>query len=210
MPKPNRISRSPRSPLKAPPGKTWADKPRDTPPGSAESFASDDEFLSPVVLSTSPSFERDRRTVLRILASGQVMCRNRIKAEYIESVLDEEGVAIWLVRDANNRVFGFALTIDTEEHVSLEIICTHPRKGEGTSLFRNVLVYSQETNRPLVLQAINAKVAILYARAAEASGRRAGLVMDSNLYGEWETVTADELVERLQTRRGTIDMIFPL
>ena len=162
----------------------------------------------PVVLSTSPSFERDRRTVLE---SGQWPgdVPEPDHAEYIESVLDEEE---WQSGSCETQT-----TACSALHSQSTRRSTFPRdhlhtsaQGEGTSLFRNVLVYSQETNRPLVLQAINAKVAILYARAAEASGRRAGLVMDSNLYGEWETVTADELVERLQTRRGTIDMIFPL
>lgn len=180
-----------------------------TPPGSGDPYGPEDEFFSPIVVPDRPSFERDRRAVLRLLASGQVICRNRIARSYIESVLDDDDVAIWLVRDARRRIFGFALTVEREDLVVLELICSHPRKGEGASLFRNVLAYSQQQQKPLVLQAVNAKVALLYGTIATDVGRPVHLATEDDAPGP--RLTPDDLQTNvLEGRVGAVDMIFPV
>lgn len=120
--------------------------------------------------SKHPSFERDAEVVTRILSKGAVMCRDEISDHYIRSAMQDSNVAVWLVRDANERIFGFALTKQRTDHLELKLICTHKRKGEGGKLFRDILNHTRETNEELRLHAVNSKVAKLYASEANKLG----------------------------------------
>ena len=122
--------------------------------------------MSPVAWSKHPTFDKDAEVVSRLLTKGTLMCREKITSFYIRSTLQDDNVAVWLVRDARKRVFGFALTKQHPTHLELKLICTHPRNGEGTRLFENILAFTRSTNQELRLEAVNSKVALLYANAA--------------------------------------------
>jgi hypothetical protein len=94
------------------------------------------------------------------------MCREEITPFYIRAALRDPDVAVWLVRDAGGRIFGFALTHQHPAYIELKLICTHRRKGEGGKLFHDILMYSRAQNQEIRLDAVNPKVALLYARAA--------------------------------------------
>lgn len=77
---------------------------------------------------------------------------------------------IWRVDDGRGKLFGFALTKDhvnrTPPEIEIRLICVKQNKGEGGTLFRNILNHAEERGMELVLEAINAKVAHQYAKHA--------------------------------------------
>ena len=54
--------------------------------------------------------------------------------------------------------------------MELKLICTHKRKGEGAKLFRDILNHTREINTELRLEAVNPRVAKVYAREANELG----------------------------------------
>ena len=139
-----------------------------TSPGKQKrvSFGPGDVFLSPVQWSEQPSFERDTTDVGRILTKGTTMCRDEISPRYIASMMEDESTAVWLLRDASTRVFGFALTKQHPSFLELSLICSHKRRGEGRKLFRTILEYAHAKDDQLHLEAVNSSVALLYADVA--------------------------------------------
>ena len=132
----------------------------------SQSRASSDVFPSPVEWSKQPSYERDAKDVSRLFTDGSDICREHISSEYIEEALNDPNVALWLVRDASRVIFGFAFTRDHTTHIELKLICMKRRKGEGMKLFEDILKYSQTVRRAIHLQAIDKKLAFMYAEAA--------------------------------------------
>ena len=159
-----RPSRSPRTPPSS--------QGRRRPSPRRVSFGPTDVFMSPVEWSKQPSFDRDADVVSRILSHGTTMCREEITPFYIQSAVRDPNMAVWLVRDANERVFGFALTKQHSSYIELKLICTHRRKGEGTKMFDEILEYSRVMKQDIQLEAVNSKVALLYARAAHKAGHQ--------------------------------------
>lgn len=164
-------SRSP-SPPRSPVASSPRHRSRQSSPVRRASFGPTDVFLSPVEWSKHPSFDKDAAVVSRILTRGSTMCRDEITPSYIRTALTDPHVAVWLVRDTKERIFGFALTKQHPTHIDLKLICTHRRKGEGIQLFGDILSYSRAQNQSIHLEAVNAKVAALYANAARAAGHR--------------------------------------
>ena len=98
------------------------------------------------------------------------MCRGDISQLYIQNALADPGVSVWVIRDSQRRMFGFALTREHATHVELVLICTHKRKGEGMQLFKDILEYSSVHGTEVRLEAVTGDVANKYAAAARARG----------------------------------------
>ena len=162
--------------------------------------------MSPVAWSKHPSFARDADVVSRLLSKGTIMCREEITPFYIRSALRDDEVAVWLVRDANERIFGFALTKQHPTHVELKLICTHRRNGEGTKLFDEILAHTRSTQQELRLEAVNAKVALLYANAARRAGH-AVLLDDGSHHAHHNAPLAYETLK--QTIRA-LELMIPM
>ena len=138
-----------------------------------QSFSADDVFFSPVEWSKSPRHDRDVDEIRRVLDKGDFMCRHSIDPAYIQHVVSNPDAALWMVRDAKQRIFGFAVTKQNASHLYLELICTHRRtnkssgaKGDGMRLFGDILEYVRQAGTELRLSAVNGKVAVAYAREA--------------------------------------------
>ena len=128
-------------------------------------------FVSPIEWSKTPSFDADADVVARILSRGTTMCREEITPFYIRSIMRDPNIAVWLVRDSVERIFGFAITKQHPTYIELKLICTHRRKGgEGIKMFEQILAYARGKAQAIHLEAVNAKVALLYADAATRSG----------------------------------------
>tara|TARA_B100000424_G_scaffold29130_1_gene19941 strand:+ start:50 stop:700 length:651 start_codon:yes stop_codon:yes gene_type:complete len=162
-----------------------------TSPARRESFGPTDVFESPVQWSGTPHFERDAAEIARMIDHGAIICRRKVSPRYIEIMLGDPTLGMWVVRDAKARAFGFALTRqythtgrggrEENSYLELELICTHKRKGgEGAQLFHNILAYSRDTQQELRLTAVNQRVAFLYADEARKTGH-AILVADGKL-----------------------------
>lgn len=93
-----------------------------------------------------------------------------------------------MVRDADEKVLGFALTRPADAStLEVVLLCSAKRKGgEGMRLFENVLRFCKDKGMDVVLDAINSEVARLYASA----GRRVGFNVQpaggTVLLDEWE------------------------
>lgn len=132
-------------------------------PSPRRSFGPTDVFASPVEWSQHPSYDED--AVQRILAHGTTMCREEVTPFYIRAAL-KKNPFVWTVRDANRRIFGFALTKHHASYIDLLLICTHRRNGEGMRLFREILAFARQQAQEVRLEAVNAKVGQLYVNAA--------------------------------------------
>ena len=201
---PPRHSKAPRSPprhAKAPRSPTT---PR-TPP-RRESFGPTDVFVSPVAESEHPTYEHDPQIVARILKYGDTMCRYGIKPAYIKAQIEDPTVALWFVRDAASRIFGFAFTKQRRNRtIDLKLICTHRRKGEGAALFRNILAYSRDPPQQIELEAVNTKVALIYAVEARRAGHAVVFEDHPGAVG-WEPENLGPLKEALRGHRGMLPM----
>ena len=126
--------------------------PRTPSPARRESLGPDDVFVSPVAWNRSPTYKRDRDAIERLTAKGDVLCRGKIGHAYIQEAIRDPTTAFWLVRDANGRIFGFALTKSTRNRLELKLLCTHKRKGEGMRLFRDILLYAASLHKVVTLE----------------------------------------------------------
>ena len=138
---------------------------------SRKSF-SNENFLSPIAITTSPK-AKDAQTVQRIVQNGDSICRVRdtdLNMNYLKGLLRDPDIHLWTIRDSQGFVFGFALTSSDTETVHLHLICTVKRKGEGSSLFAQVLSYSARTQKAVMLEAISLKVAKVYFKVASQNG----------------------------------------
>jgi hypothetical protein len=135
-------------------------------PRQRSSFDSQDVFFSPVEWTKAPLSEEDVQVIMRIQNKGGIMCRSKINDKYIRKALNDPQIGVWVVRDANERIFGFALTREWSSHIFLKLICTHRRKGEGSKLFESILDYAREKKKELRLEAVNAEVALVYSKTA--------------------------------------------
>lgn len=131
-------------------------------------------FVSPINVTTSPK-AKDAQNVKRIVANGEAMCRigveTKINMQYLKDLLADDANSLWTIRDSDGELFGFGITSFHGDHIKLHLICTIKRKGEGSQLFRNILVHALENRVAVKLEAISTAVAKIYAKVAFADKR---------------------------------------
>ena len=179
--------------------------PPNTPPPALkrhESFGPEDVFESPVEWSKQPSQQRDFEALSRILLHGETMCRHSIGPYYIQAVVQDPSVSLWLVRDAKNRIFGFAITKQEAKFLDLKLICAYQRNKEGRKLFSSILTYCEDTTQELRLDAVNSKVALMYAEEAQKQGHKMFLGSAK------QEVNMKRLTNYVKTMGGMIPMRF--
>ena len=138
-----------------------------SPKQRRQSFSDTDVFQSPIQWSHSPQYDRDVDEVARVIAKGSIMCRDKINAAYIRELMNDSASAVWFIRDAKARIFGFAFTKQKPASVlEVQLLCVHKRRGEGMKLFADILRHAIATRQEIHLEAINRTVASLYAAAA--------------------------------------------
>ena len=166
-------------------------------------YLDDDEWLEePIRYSVKPDLT-DADTLARILDEGDLMCRRQIETRYIKNEMTHPDNLVWTVRDATDRIFGFAITQhdDANDVLVMKVACTYPRKvGDGTRLIHNILRYARQEGLHVQLEAINQRVALMYARHARRFGY--GVLVDDR---DTEP-TRTELERVLHSRRVDIPM----
>ena len=128
--------------------------------------------MSPIQIMESPvqRYELKSTIVNQILKLNDEMCRHEIDRGYVRELAKKESSEIWSIADTNGTVFGFAITEIGRKYVSLHLICSIKRKGEGMRLFRNVLQYCLGLGLGMRLNPINKVVAKKYLDAAQEMG----------------------------------------
>lgn len=126
------------------------------------------EIVSPIAIDASPiqRYQLQESAVKRILKWGNRICREQINPDYLREKASKSNAEIWTVADSRRNIFGFAITEFGTVYVTLHLICSIKRKGEGMLLFNKILDYCQSIDRGLSLYPINQKVAERYVSAA--------------------------------------------
>lgn len=163
------------------------------------------DFLSPIAISEVPiGLERvPASSIAHILTWGDDLCRQRIGMPYLRDKLRDRTVGLWTIKDADEDVFGFAITSDAKYEVTLHLICSLKRKGEGTRLFDRIVEHCKLVRKDLILEPIDRKVAELYRERAQAAGcavyrARRGTLVEDSIPRDWEFGRRLEMM-RIQT-----------
>jgi hypothetical protein len=146
---------------------------RQPPPSPVSSPSpSVDKIVSPIAIDASPiqRYELKESAVRRILKWGNRICRNQIGLDYLREKASKSNSEIWTVADSRGNIFAFAITEFGTVYVTLHLICSIKRKGEGMRLFDKILDYCQRIDRGLSLHPIDKKVAGRYVGAAHRRG----------------------------------------